>query len=330
MKRLILPLAFALIASTSCKKKDEAPTDADASSNVPALEADAAEAAGVAPDADTEEADAGAGAGAAINPSEFSFRSELAVRDTGRAPRYDLRFDLENMQFGSYTIRTATSTQMGGVSIDPPPMIMPVTMELVERRADALRILMKTGDVRFDVDPSNPMHEPLAQQMTATLQAGQPDASFDLHADGSSSNFEVHGEAENELDAAVREAIQSSVSQITAQLPQEPVGVGAQWAIVQSIDVGLGQPVTITLVYSVRAIERGRAELDVRIDKSDLSLEVAEGTTVTMTLEGEGSTTFVSTSPIAEATLQMRMEMDTGDPNMGRAQSTISTTVHAD
>lgn len=321
MKKLILPLSL-LLLSAACKKNADSDLDTSAQ-NTPAEQSSAA------PPTDAPALE-GEDPSAVENAlGEFGLQSSLNVISEGSAPRHEIRFDLANMELGEFFVETLTETSIGGQTMKTPKMTIPMNFALVERKSDSLRVRMTTGKMRVDANPANAEEAAMAQmlQQSMDLQTS-PDISFDIDGYGRTSNYEIHNESQNPLDEMVRQALDSSIAQVTAQLPSQAVGVGAEWTLSQTMNLGLPAPFTIVAKYKVREISADRVVADVTIERSQVTVPVDEANVMDMHLSAEGEVTFTATSPTPESEMRMLIEMNTNDPSMGVATTRVQTTIH--
>lgn len=316
MKRLVLPLSL-LFATVACKK--DASVGTEGASNAPEVVApstpDVVEAAPtVDPAADTP-----------------AVTSTLNIVSNGAEPRFPIRFNLADMEFGSFSTRTTSTTKIGEMEIATPTVVIPMTLSLVERKADAVRVRMTMGEMRVEANPSNPQHAMMAQAMMAQLNANSAaDISYDMSAFGETSNFEFHNEAVNEIDANMRAALESSVGQVTSQLPRDPMGVGAEWRLEQSLAAGLPTPIRLEATYKVKEISAGRVVTDVTIPRTQMTVPVDESTVLDAFISAEGTVIFHEKSAVPEADIRMRMDMNTNEPTLGSATTHVRSVISAD
>ena len=188
-------------------------------------------------------------------------QAEVLVLETGAAPRQALRLQLAPgmEQTAQSTLRMKMSGSFNGQAI--PPMNLPgmnfgmiMKVDKVDANGDSHVTFGYTG---ADVVASPEVPEPMVEAMRSQLQ-GLLDykGKIVVSDQGQTKQFQV--ELPKNLDAASRqtldgmlEQLTTSLQQMSAPLPNEPVGVGAKWqAPPQTLTIN-GMTVTQTATYEL-------------------------------------------------------------------------------
>jgi len=134
-----------------------------------------------------------------------------------------------------------------------------------------------------------------------------------FNPDGTSDDTELVDE--DQLTSAQREAYEQFGSQVEStafDFPDEPVGVGARWTSVSTVEQQ-GFDLTVTYHYELTALEGDRYTVEISYDEDIDDTFSVEGqdADVTGSLEGGGTTTGIVGNPLAfETSLEQDLEMD--------------------
>lgn len=241
-------------------------------------------------------------------PAESNATPEIGpvveLIDAGAAPHQTLRYDLvagstETMLMTMRMQMTQTLDGMKLPSVAVPPMVMTMRLNVIEKTDD--------GDYRYDFEllDADVADEPGAMpQMVAMLRQNLR-TMIGAKGTGLLSERGVSKETEFDMppgmDPTARQSIESleqSLSQVGVVLPEEPIGVGGSWKVIQKLDLN-GIHITNTSTITLRARDGSRIELQTDTtgvgDTQEIDNPGMPGTTITVNsvkAKGEGSARF--------------------------------------
>jgi len=200
-------------------------------------------------------------------------RPGLTVLDTGTAPRRELRyqFDSESAESAAMDMNINMSMSMGGIQIpqmNMPTIRMVVSLGEVEMSADGTaRYEFEIGSMELiDTASSDPA---LANAVRASLgQVPGISGWARVNSRGATLGGGVNlGDGIDPQLSQVFDSAEQSLQQMSAPLPEEPVGVGAQWRVVQDLQSG-GFDVSQTATYTIVAMQGQNVTLDVAMTQT--------------------------------------------------------------
>lgn len=203
-------------------------------------------------------------------------RSEITILDAGAEPRRQLRyqFDAGSSESAAMDMNINMTMSMGGIQI--PQMEMPtirlvVDLGQVETSADGTaRYEFEIGSMELaDNAGSDPA---LANAVRASLgQVPSISGWARINSRGVTLDGGVNlGDGIDPQLSQVFDSAEQSLQQMSAPLPQEPVGVGAEWRVVQDIESG-GFNVSQTASYTIIEMNGDNVTLDVAITQTALA-----------------------------------------------------------
>lgn len=240
-----LPLFVALLLCTACSKKDSGPESADPSSDSSATAADA-----IGDKEPTEPAKA------IPTPSPVG----LELIEQGAEPRQELRWTLEagsKQPLRISTVAVVSGTVGGILAVGQPPQKVTWDLSVSTKAVDANGVA--TAELRIEeakvVEPgiARPgaaiIVENEAKNLIATTsgyfidQLGPLAAPrIDVPANGNIHTFNL------------ADTLQRALETVLIRLPEEPLGVGAQWKITREL-VRDGAAVTLVSTVEIKKLE---------------------------------------------------------------------------
>jgi hypothetical protein len=206
----------------------------------------------------------------------------VTVLDAGAEPRSELRYRFDSGDSDSAAIEMDIKLNMSMAGLQARPVAFPTIRMLVE--LDAVETL-DDGSGRYDFAISsaeivdNADTDPtLATTLRASL--GQlPSVSGWARIDSKGAMLEGNMNLPAGVDPQLNQVFDSaeqSLQQMSAPLPSEPVGVGAVWQVVQSIE-SAGFSVSQTANYTLTSRNGDEITLDIELTQSgsDQAVELA-------------------------------------------------------
>ena len=262
-------------------------------------------------------------------PEGYPGEGELPVvrlLSPGSEPRVPLRYRIAAGQTGAMTMRMEMNISMDMNGTAMPAMQAPA---MVMGADYAVTAVAESGDISFDVTmtevgvESTPGVDPamvsaMQGMMQGTLQGLKGSATITPRGIGRTVTFDTGAIADPQLQQALG-SMSASVEQMSMPLPEEPVGVGARWDVLQRTTSG-GVVTYQKTSLEVTAIDGARvtfaASVEQQAPRQALS-NPALPPEVVMTLErlsgsGAGTTTIDLTSlvPTSEMSTRSNALMD--------------------
>lgn len=236
---------LALLLTTGCSKKNK--KNAPSQEPVPVEDASTTEDA----QAPVDEADSQEKVAAEKGVVEPTIR----VINNGQEPRKMLVYDLQNMKKADYQSVTDVTNKVQDLTIVTPRVRQTISVESFEPQGDALRVTLRLHKATFEKLSDDPLHLQTLQAMEA--QGGLSGTiAYNFNQYGNISAFSaVDTEADNAQDLVMLlNAFAANMEQLSAVLPREALGVGAEWT--QTIDFKMdGQlSMDLTMHYTLEAV----------------------------------------------------------------------------
>jgi hypothetical protein len=216
-----------------------------------------------------------------------------------RAPlRYD--FTVGSVEQAQARIAMTIHTAIGGQELPGgaiPAMIAEFTVETIERDEWTFRYRY-TFD-RVSVDPAGADPSILAQ-LEASL-APLARLRGEARVDARGQVLETHVEVPPDMPPALASSVQQMsdmMRQMVAPLPEEPVGVGAEWKTENTISESMGLRLRQRTHYRLAARDGNRVVLEIRLEQSgipgplDLEQPGTEAMLTALTGQAQATTTL--------------------------------------
>jgi len=257
MRRTVLTIALCL--GFACSKKEATPP----------------------PPATTEAAGAPATPQSPATPTPPKASGRIVeLISPGSAPRQILRwkFVKGDRQDMSMTMNMAMGMEMGGRTmpkVQSPPMVIDMQIAIVEE-LPAGGAKAEFTLVKMAVEPTKETPPQLVEPMKAALgMVKDLKGTYTVDARGFVSEATLA--APDTAPPQVRQAldgVKQSMNQMIAPLPEEPVGVGAKWAIRTAVNQG-GIKMTQATNMEILEIEGNRVDVKITIEQSAPAQSIA-------------------------------------------------------
>ena len=204
---------------------------------------------------------------------------KVTLIEAGAEPRRELRFDVDEgtKHAAEMTMRMTMTQSMGAAAM--PPQKMPAMVMTVETTAVDVQ---DSGDIAFDFayTKAQVLEEEGVMPMMISMMKEVMNSVAGLSGSGVMSdrgmNRSLKLNEQDNMDPMLRqqtENIQQSMQQMSAPLPEEPVGVGAKWSVETPINQN-GLSITQIATYTLRKIDGDVADLDVELKQTAAAQDV--------------------------------------------------------
>ncbi|MCH8164551.1 MAG: hypothetical protein IH889_02975 [Planctomycetes bacterium] len=246
-----------------------------------------------------------AGQQAATQPTDAPM---VTLLDPGTAPRQALRLtpQIGSEQTMDMTMRMSMTQSIGDMAM--PEMKLPGMRFTMLSKVVQVK---ENGDVQFEFTCTNAdiVDEPGVAASMADAMRTSLKGAVGLRGTGLMSSRGFTKEADFEMPGGIDpmavqhlESLKQAVKQLGAPLPKEPVGVGAEWRVDQTITMN-GMMIKQTSTFKLTKIEGDRLQLDVKVKQTADAQTISPpgavaGTTVnlnSLTSEGSGKMVLMLT-----------------------------------
>ncbi len=229
---------------------------------------------------------------------EFAVQLDAA----GEGERAPLRYDFvvgsdERAQARiAMTLHTTIGDQeLPGGAI--PAMIAEFTVEMIERDEWTFRYRYTFDRIRVDPTGADPSILAQLEASLAPLAQLRGEARIDTRGQVLEANVEVPPDMPPALASSVQQ-MNDMMRQMVAPLPEEPVGVGAEWKTENTIHGAMGLRMRQRTHYRLAARDGNRVVLEIRVEQSGIPGPLAleqpgtEAMLVSLTGEAHATTTL--------------------------------------
>lgn len=249
-----------------------------------------------------------------------------AVLNPGRAPRQELRFALE--EGDEVVLRYATDVAIDQEfdgrrqRLDSPPIVQLVRLTVTAVDGDEAELAMATESVTVDARDTD-----LTDEQVAELQASLDPltgVTGTIRVDELGRTLAAELDVPDDLPAAVAQSVvqlEDQLRQLTPSLPEQPVGVGAEW-VSRSDASGVPGAGSGEIVRTLRVVaidgDRVTYEATNELDGGPQELDLGDGTEATvvssqMTGTSEGWFELGSPAQELDASTESTMALTVGD-----------------
>ena len=253
----------------------------------------------------------------------------VVVSETGAEPRSTLRYDLSAMQPQTMVMTMDISMTMDGMMGNQtqvmPRLRMTMPMSEVQMAGENLTVNYTLGGMEaLEREGVMPQLVPMMQQ--ALSEIGTMSGSLTLDHRGALVDSTFNMDGADPAVAAQMQSMQDSMQQMTVPLPEEPVGVGAQWTVDTEVQAS-GMTVSQRATYQLTEVTATGAAMSVTLTQTAGSQAIEDpslppGVSVTLdSLETTGTGTmrlvFSELVPTSNMTMSSSMTMSMSDPSGG-------------
>lgn len=253
----------------------------------------------------------------------------VRLLDSGRGPKKELRFTAKPglKRTLTMTMTMAMTMSMGGTAMPTtriPPIRMVVDMKVTEVAANGdLTYTFELRRPQIVADKSTPK-----AMITAMEDAVKGMTGLSGHAVVTSRGFTREANVELPLTANAQtrqlvDSLRQSMAQISAPVPEEPIGKGARWETITRLDQN-GMVLDQTATSTVTDLKGDRVKLDLAIVQSAKPQTItSQGVSVQIeayAATGSGSTTLEMRKLVpsrAAMSLESAMKMKSAGQKMG-------------
>ncbi|HHH29983.1 MAG TPA: hypothetical protein ENK57_16785 [Polyangiaceae bacterium] len=213
---------------------------------------------------------------------------KLTLLSDGAEPKKALRLaakvgHTEKMRMA---MRMSIGMEMGGKKAPPsnlPPMLMDMDLEVADDRGDRLRYDFVLSDTAVPATEGIPpkVVKVLAQAL-GTLKGMKGHAFVTRRGFTQDAKIAMPGTVDAQTQQVVQ-GMEQALRQISAPLPEEPVGVGATWRVVTHLSQN-GVSLKETATYELKKMVGDRVELGVQLEQSAPKQKVKSPVGVTVDL----------------------------------------------
>jgi hypothetical protein len=218
----------------------------------------------------------------AQDSAEAKTRPVVTVMNAGAAPRRELRYRFDNGSFerASIEMTIRLNVSMGGlqqqvVAFPTVRMLVDLGPILVADDGSARYEFAISSAELIDSADTNPNLAAALRGSLGQLPKISGWARIDPRGATLAGDIDVAAGVDPQLNQ-VFDSAEQSLQQMSAPLPLEPVGLGAQWQVVQDVQ-SAGFRVTQSAVYTLAAIEANEVNLGVMLTQtgSDQAVDFA-------------------------------------------------------
>jgi hypothetical protein len=274
------------------------------------------------PGAEAEKASGGSG------PVEK--KSEVKLLEPGAEPYRPLRYRFKAGATEAMTVEMRMKMSMAVGERQQQPMVMPTTRSHL--RMDQKEVTPE-GNLRYEYGiekievVEEPGVNPMILQVMKSALAGMEGLKGRGLMTTSGVNLETDVEAPPNASPQIRQFLDSlkqSLRNVSAQFPEEPIGKGGRWKVVQLIE-SPGAAIVQTATYKVVEMEGDRVTLDVAIEQSASDAPAKEGAQAQpfklKSLDSKGAGTsridLARMLPRSEMKISTTSDMETGSARGG-------------
>lgn len=225
----------------------------------------------------------------------------VQLDEAGEGERALLRYDFSVGQVEhaearfAMTMHTTIGEQaLPGGSI--PAMIAEFTIETIERDEWTFRYRYAFDRIRVDPTGADPSLVAQLEATLAPLARMRGDARVDVRGQVLEANVEIPPDMPPALASSVQQM--NDMLQMVAPLPEEPVGVGAEWKTENTIQSWMGLRMRQRTHYRLASRDGTRVVLEIRLEQSgipgplDLEQPGTQAELISLTGQAQGATTL--------------------------------------
>jgi hypothetical protein len=246
-------------------------------------------------------------------------RPVITLLDPGAEPRRPLRYRLTEGAREALVMRTnltidSTTDGVPTATVEYPPMVMHLGLHIASKPSDSqARYTFALESVEVEDAPGvrPEILESMRQHFrTVTGMTGS------AHVDARGFNWDARMDRPRDMSPATQQMMDSasqSMDQVSAPLPEEPVGQGARWELRQTIEQN-GVTLQQTTLFELIEVDGTRGILTTRItqhaDRQPMTTSGAPGATEMLSLDssGSGRIYFDLDRLVPRSTLDMRSD----------------------